>query len=172
MKCLLQLLLCCVPLLFLAAEEKKDDSKDKEAAKSESEKKEQSDHDRINGHWKVESSQRDGQASQARVGDVDTFDKNKVTIQSKELTKPIEAEFKLDPAKKPAEIDVVIKVDSSGLRWSGIYKLEGDTLTICWAQNEKDETRPTDFTSKQGDGRVLFVYKRVKEDEKKAAEKK
>lgn len=168
----LHLLLCCVPLFFLAAEEKKEASKEKEAAKSDSEKKELTDHDKINGRWRVESSHRDGQASQARIGDIDTFEKNKVTMQSKEIAKPIEAEFKLDPAKKPAEIDVVINVDGSGLRWSGIYKLEGDALTICWTQNEKQETRPTDFTSKQGDGRVLFVYKRMKEDEKKAEEKK
>ena len=164
MKRPLYLLLCCLPLVYLGAQS--DDKKDekKEADKSAAEKKEQGDQEKIQGKWKIESSKRDGEDSQGRVGDTDIFDGDKLTIESKGISQPIEAKFKLDSAKKPAEIDVVIKVKDGGLAWSGIYKLEGDTLTICWAQNSRDEKRPSDFNCKKGDGRVLFVYKKVKED--------
>jgi len=38
----------------------------------------------------------------------------------------------------------------------GIYKLEGDTLTIC----TDEDGRPTEFTANAGSGRQLMVLKR------------
>jgi uncharacterized protein (TIGR03067 family) len=41
----------------------------------------------------------------------------------------------------------------------GIYKLEGDILTICWARQE-DRERPREFASAAGSERSVIVLKR------------
>jgi uncharacterized protein (TIGR03067 family) len=57
----------------------------------------------------------------------------------------------LDPTKSPKEIDLVRA--PSGQKWMGLYKLDGDTLTLCLAMIEKgklaDQKRPTDFDAKK-----------------------
>jgi uncharacterized protein (TIGR03067 family) len=69
--------------------------------------------------------------------------------------------FELDARKKPPAID--IKSDDGGrVRVSrGIYKLDGDTLTIC-STRAPSIPRPTDFASPKGSGMVLAVLKRAK----------
>ena len=38
-----------------------------------------------------------------------------------------------------------------------IYSIEGDTLKVCWTR--RGTPRPTEFTTKKGDGRTLFTLK-------------
>ena len=42
----------------------------------------------------------------------------------------------------------------------GIYKLEGDEFTVCFAPPDKD--RPKEFTTKSGTGVLVHVWKRQK----------
>lgn len=73
-----------------------------------------------------------------------------------------ELTFKVDPTKDPKTIDITYtKGTYKGRTLQGIYKIEGDTLTMCRAI-EPDEKRPTDFTAKEGSGRTLLVCKRKK----------
>lgn len=59
--------------------------------------------------------------------------------------------IKLDATKTPKEIDLVRS--PSGQKWMGLYKLDGDTLTLCLAMIEKgklaEQKRPTDFDAKK-----------------------
>lgn len=59
--------------------------------------------------------------------------------------------IRLDPTKTPKEIDLVR--GASGQKWLGLYKLDGDTLTLCLAMVEKGKAeaqkRPTDFDGKK-----------------------
>lgn len=69
--------------------------------------------------------------------------------------------FKLDISKTPRQFDAVFTDGpEKGKTARAIYKLEGDTYTVCIAIADKD--RPKEFASKPGSGHVLEVLKREK----------
>lgn len=70
-----------------------------------------------------------------------------------------EATFKVDPSKDPKRIDMTFKVDGKDVDSRGIYKLNGDTLTLCRASGKTE--RPKEFKGKN-DRYNLEVWKRVK----------
>jgi uncharacterized protein (TIGR03067 family) len=64
--------------------------------------------------------------------------------------------------KVPAMEARVVEVNGqafAGETTKWIYRLEGDTLTICGSPSG---TKPTDFTAEAGSGRILIVLKRKK----------
>jgi uncharacterized protein (TIGR03067 family) len=95
----------------------------------------------------------------------DVFEGNKL-ITLTPLKTRVEIEYRLDPAKEPKRIDQRFTGGRIG-PWiaKGIYKLEGDVLTICYG--DPNVGRPTDFITKPGDGRKMNVYRRLKEQNSK-----
>jgi uncharacterized protein (TIGR03067 family) len=74
-----------------------------------------------------------------------------------------EATLKLDPAKDPRTIDMTFADGpNKGDTAEGIYKLEGDTLTIC-RPRLPPQPRPTEFSTKPGTDRFIVVWKRDKQ---------
>jgi uncharacterized protein (TIGR03067 family) len=76
-----------------------------------------------------------------------------------------DADLTIDPAKQPKTIDAEItKGSAKDKKMLGIYKLDKDTLEICWAAPGKDK-RPTKFTSRAGvgSGNVYAKYQREKD---------
>jgi uncharacterized protein (TIGR03067 family) len=69
-----------------------------------------------------------------------------------------ETPFTLDPAKDPKTSTDKLP---DGREIKGIYKLDDDTLTSCVAEPGKN--CPTEFSSKEGSGWTLRVFKRVKQ---------
>ncbi|HEY2158644.1 MAG TPA: TIGR03067 domain-containing protein [Isosphaeraceae bacterium] len=68
--------------------------------------------------------------------------------------------IELDPTRSPAEIDVMLGYGPNiGRRLPGIYRLEGDRLTICLGVPE--EPRPVVFESKVGSMRMLYSFVRA-----------
>jgi uncharacterized protein (TIGR03067 family) len=73
--------------------------------------------------------------------------------------------YKTDAKKDPAEIDILPpaeKAERGSLR--AIYKLDGDTLTLCFTTGKEDAERPTKFESPEGSRIRLMTLKRVKKD--------
>jgi uncharacterized protein (TIGR03067 family) len=68
--------------------------------------------------------------------------------------------FKLDATKQPKTLDVTPAGASEAKPILGIYELDGDRWTICFAAPGKE--RPKEFTSTEGSGQVLTVWEREK----------
>ena len=70
------------------------------------------------------------------------------------------AKITIDPSKHPKTIDYQMTEGvTEGQKQLGIYEVEGDTLKSCFGKPGAE--RPTDFTSKPGDGRTLTFWKRA-----------
>ena len=72
---------------------------------------------------------------------------------------PDPADYKVDPKKSPAEIDITPGAGQAATPMPGIYKVDGDTLTICVGRGG---TRPSKFESPAGSDVMLLTLKRVK----------
>jgi len=71
--------------------------------------------------------------------------------------------FKLNPAKKPAEVELsALDGKHKGVTSPGIYELKGDTLRWCQSDVAKAPERPKDFTSPEKSPFYLFTLKRAK----------
>jgi uncharacterized protein (TIGR03067 family) len=67
--------------------------------------------------------------------------------------------IKLDPGKKPPTVDLSYTAGASkGTTRLGVYRLQGDTLTIALA--EAGTARPNEVESKAGSGVTLYEYRR------------
>jgi uncharacterized protein (TIGR03067 family) len=114
----------------------------------------------LQGQWSMVSGERGGAAlpptyvqGSKRVAHEDEVT---VTIAGQPFMK---AKFLLDLSKKPKSIDYTLSEGpNKGKIQLGIYKIEGTTLTFCFAAS--GEARPSDFTTKPGDGRTMSVWKR------------
>jgi uncharacterized protein (TIGR03067 family) len=77
-----------------------------------------------------------------------------ITAGGKELV----AVLKPDPAKKPAEIDLLPQGEADkGRKFPGLYKLEADQLTIVFVE---DGERPKDFNPTAPSATKLVLVKK------------
>lgn len=120
---------------------------------------------KLQGEWIMTSLEYNGQPSPEE--NVKRFRrkvegaKYTVTITKGDDVQTVKGSFKLNSTKKPKELDVTTKdKDGNEITILGIYELDGDTHKVCMAP--KDEPRPTDYTSTEGSGRTLIVWKRAK----------
>ena len=128
-----------------------------DAAKDEAAKKEVQ---KLQGAWVMLSYEDDGKLDETFKDAKQVFEGDKYTVKSGEklLRK---GEFVLDPAQKPAAIDLLPEIGPyKGKRLLGIYVLDGDSLKTCFADPGKE--RPKKFASPAGSDQSQVAYKRAK----------
>jgi uncharacterized protein (TIGR03067 family) len=114
---------------------------------------------RFQGTWSITSAVEGGKAAPEEM--IKDF---RVVIEGNKMTvtmgdKSMEGTFKIDPDKKPKQIDVMFKEKKKGGK--GIYRFKkGGMLEVCAA--EEGEERPTEFKSAEGSKTALFLLKREK----------
>ena len=127
-----------------------------------------SDRDSFQGNWKLTSAETGNGKEPADEVESATLlikdDKMTFSMTVNNERKSQELIFKLDEAKSPRQIDITEgQAGDVGAVHLGIYKLEGDTLTICKSHPPAD--RPADFTTKPGEKwPMIIVLKRQKSE--------
>lgn len=116
----------------------------------------------IVGTWKLESSTLNGNPLVVGHLTITYTADGKYEERSGEKVK--NGTYTVDPKKSPAELDS--KEEPSGpvaapptVSWPRIYKIDGDTLTVCASADSK---RPNTFEAKPGSGLIVSVFKRQK----------
>jgi uncharacterized protein (TIGR03067 family) len=122
------------------------------------------DREAAKGDWKVVAREIDGvKATEEELKDLVAHRDGEGKLTTKRGdTVLFEAVSKIDPTKSPktfesTQISPGPNKDKVSL---GIYKLEGDTMTICAAPPGAE--RPTEFSSKSGSKWSLVVTRRIK----------
>lgn len=88
----------------------------------------------------------------------------KFTVQNESET-PETGTYKVDPKKDPAEIDLVQPLGTKNGPTLGVYRIEGDTLTMCFAftlAGPKAPPRPAKLESPADSDIMLMTFKRAK----------
>jgi uncharacterized protein (TIGR03067 family) len=113
----------------------------------------------LEGKWTIESVTKDGKADDGMRGATREHAGDKYTITpAKESKAPAtEGSFSVDTDKQTIDLKPS-SGNFKGKTLQGIYKLDGDTLTVAFSEKE----RPKDFESKEESGVVVAVMKKVK----------
>jgi uncharacterized protein (TIGR03067 family) len=113
---------------------------------------------KLQGSWKAVSVERRGESKEDDEDHCLIFDGAKFSIKRGDQTM-IQGTFKVDPSKKPKEIDMKITEDETGKHKGktaqGIYALDGDTLKWCVAEPGTTE-RPKEFAA-PADTKLMFI---------------
>ena len=117
---------------------------------------------RLQGEWSMVSGSADGQPMpedmRKQMKRVCKGDETITTMGGQTFLK---ARFNIDPSKSPKTIDYEMTDGvTRGRKQLGIYEVDGNTFKSCFGKPGAE--RPTDFTSKPGEGRTFSVWKREK----------
>ena len=115
------------------------------------------------GEWTVESWVLDGQPEPC-AGRTLTFVKAGAFVAQENGEHQGAGSYKCDPKTDPAEVDMA--EDGMEGPYKGIWKVDGDTLTLC-VRGDPKGARPTAFAAPPGSECILVTLKRARPDTKK-----
>jgi uncharacterized protein (TIGR03067 family) len=122
--------------------------------------------DRLRGDWAVVRTERDGNDVPADRGDLRTLSVRENHFTWDGPGGQAMGTFNLLPFRRPMEITFVhTNGPRQGEYQQGVYRLDGDRLTLCLAPTlATGDELPNDFTT-AGTKRTLYVFERVKKAE-------
>jgi uncharacterized protein (TIGR03067 family) len=112
----------------------------------------------LQGKWVVQTVERSGRVDESFSGAVRTIDGEQYTLAPRAAA-AIHGTLRVDPDKQTFNMQPR-DGQYQDRDLLGIYRLDGDALTICFA--EPGHSRPKDFTSKPGSGHILVLQKRAR----------
>ena len=137
------------------------------APRGEQARQPRTDADRLQGTWQlatVEVNQKPIPMASLKEGDTPVVGRLVIKGESYSFRlgkTRLELTFKLRPGGKPKAIDLTVtEGPEKGKTYYGIYRLRGDTYTIC-RPVEPGKDRPTAFTTTPDSGLMMVVWKRV-----------
>ena len=118
--------------------------------------------DALVGEWVAESLVKGGKPAKVQEGTGMTFAPGGKAVLA-ERGKGVDATYTTDPKKDPPHIDLMVPGPDGGKGkgLSGVYRLDGDTLTLCFGP---EGDRPAGFDSPAGSKLMLMVLKRKKKE--------
>ena len=120
----------------------------------------------LEGEWEVEGVTTGGRPSKVAPGLRYTFTPDGKWLISRDgqaLSPQHNRTVVVDAKPNPPTVDMVSNANAANSsRLLGIYKVEGDTLTICGTRGGAE--RPSSFDSPDGSAVTTYVLKRVKKD--------
>lgn len=125
---------------------------------AEEEKQATPDSDLIRGAWRVIDAQDEGREKPKILGQIDLFDTSRLHCISPNGRRMI-YRYELDPTANPKRM--LLLTDDELISTTAIYKLDGNTLTLCYSFRAGEI--PKDFKTKLNDGRISLVLKRDKD---------
>jgi len=114
----------------------------------------------LQGVWEVVGFEADGVGEDELLGSTVVFSEK--TLRIADLP---EMRYRIDSAKEPKWFDATAEATeetpfSSGM--AGIYKLEENTLTICYSPRKPGWVRPSEFKTAADSRAAVLVLKRAK----------
>ncbi len=113
------------------------------------------------GAWTAVLAEQEGAPAPALVGHRLVFEGDRYAISGADGTPLFAGTYRLDPGGDPPAIDFQGETaQGAEASWEGVYRLDGDTLTIVDDAPDPSKGRPTGLEAPAGSGHVLIEFRR------------
>ena len=119
--------------------------------------------EKLQGEWTMVSLEERGEKTQDEVVSRMklTVNGDKWIVRRRGQDMELKYTIKIDPSQNPKALNLTPDVGYRDYVSLGIYKLKGDTMTLCRTTETGDIDRPREFKTTREEG-ILVVWKRTK----------